>query len=317
MGLVHKQGRDYFYASRWVDGRVLTTCYSGLDVEEIARKWADDRERAKERHLRSKVARAHVLANERDLDELAQESQFLVAATLEAAGWHRHDRGAWWKKRAGGGVMGLDHATNSTDATAESPDVERRVADRLRLAASSDGEAARYFDDPTRAAPAGFDLLIKIHSGDLVAVNENSMLLRIEAKNRLRREAIRRDLACLRDDLAGPGPVSAIERLLIERIVAAWLAMQYAEQWSILVLELDMEKPGISVFEQKHLDRAEKRLVGLLKDLDLIRRKVAPGHRLYVQAKGDVRINAPGDPDVAIPGPPMIDLTPEPEVTQP
>lgn len=92
--------KRYFYRNVWQDGRSIRTYLGTGDTAELAatadalrrvqreidaRKWQQEQERR---------AAAEALVN-----ELSEQSDLLVCATLRAAGYHRHDRGSWRFKR--------------------------------------------------------------------------------------------------------------------------------------------------------------------------------------------------------------------------
>jgi hypothetical protein len=92
-------------------------------------------------------------------------------------------------------------------------------------------------------------------------------------KNLLAREALLRKLELLRAELAGPSP-TALERLLVERVVACWLQLQDADvrfaqgQHTLKSVEID--------YFQRRMDRAHHRFLSAVKALALVRRLDLP-----------------------------------------
>ena len=92
--------KRYYYRNVWQDGRSVRTYLGTGDAAELAaaadalrrvqreidaRKWQQERDRR---------AAAEALVN-----ELCKQTDVLVSAILAAAGYHRHDRGLWRRKR--------------------------------------------------------------------------------------------------------------------------------------------------------------------------------------------------------------------------
>lgn len=100
MGWERRGGRSYYYAAERVGGRVVKRYVGAGRVAELAARLdlinrqqrEDDAESA--RRLRDELAAVDaVLA---PLDELAD---VLARAALVAAGYHRHHRGEWRRRR--------------------------------------------------------------------------------------------------------------------------------------------------------------------------------------------------------------------------
>ena len=96
---------------------------------------------------------------------------------------------------------------------------------------------------------------------DLAQNLEKHMVEMICRDNLLGAEAIRDALSRMRRDLAGGVEPSPLERLLIERIVACWLALQYHEL--LYTATLAASKGGITLAQdanwQSRIDKAQRR----------------------------------------------------------
>jgi hypothetical protein len=93
-------GRTYYYRKRKVDGRVVNE-YVGsgpLATLEASRAAQDRRERAVAAAV-ERAEREPFEANEAGLDALCELTDGLVATVLMDAGYHRHHRGEWRKRR--------------------------------------------------------------------------------------------------------------------------------------------------------------------------------------------------------------------------
>jgi hypothetical protein len=89
MGWEQRGKRKYFYRSRREDGRVVREYVGGGEDLEAAAK-RDEAERAQ----RAELKRIGVI-----LDALRIVIDVLIEDQMIAAGYHRHDRGPWRKKR--------------------------------------------------------------------------------------------------------------------------------------------------------------------------------------------------------------------------
>jgi hypothetical protein len=102
----------------------------------------------------------------------------------------------------------------------------------------------------------------------LVSLVEQGWLDKISDKNLLLSQSIRRQVEALKKDLAGASP-TPLEQLLSERIVAAWLAMQYAD-----LSDSTNDPSGSKVAEMrlKRVESASKRFLAATKTLAVVRR---------------------------------------------
>ncbi len=100
MATVYRNGRAYLYRSKRKNGRV-TSEYRGSG--EFAAFFGsldqlEDIERREEKMIEAE-AQKHLDDLEHALDDLAAESRALAHEALTAAGYHRHHRGEWRKRR--------------------------------------------------------------------------------------------------------------------------------------------------------------------------------------------------------------------------
>lgn len=89
-----------------------------------------------------------------------------------------------------------------------------------------------------------------------------------------RKQGLTRKLEEMRVELLGPDP-TAIERLLVERILACWIYLHYLE-----VMQTKYEPAPLiaGVFFQRLLSAAHKRYLAALKALAVVRRLSRTGH---------------------------------------
>jgi hypothetical protein len=109
--------------------------------------------------------------------------------------------------------------------------------------------------------------------GDLATAAQNTMIDVVAGRSVLSREGLRKKLAGMRAELAGPN-ASPLERLLVERIVACWLLSYQAD----LAYTRSLKRPSLSESEryQRRQDRAAKQYLYALRSLAVVRRLLAP-----------------------------------------
>ncbi|MFL5762235.1 MAG: hypothetical protein ACJ789_21250 [Thermomicrobiales bacterium] len=110
--------------------------------------------------------------------------------------------------------------------------------------------------------------------GNLAAQAELSLLQVAAGENDVVREAISRKLSQLRRDLAGPEPF-ALERLLVDRVVAGWFALTYAETQYHQRLRNGLDWAE-SENHQRQIDRAQRRYLAAIRTLATVRRLLVP-----------------------------------------
>jgi hypothetical protein len=100
MALVHRGGRPYLYKSVRRGGRVTSEYVaSGESAVLISRLEAAWRQRDEDEREDWKAERRRMDAEEADAAELFDRVEVVVREALETAGYHRHKRGEWRKRR--------------------------------------------------------------------------------------------------------------------------------------------------------------------------------------------------------------------------
>src|SRR5688500_5666437 len=98
-----RNGRRYYYRSKRVGGRVVKE-YLGGGAWINSMLWLEgrDRERAAEEQAQSKAERAKADELDAAVVEFCRFVDEVTREALTAAGYHRHDRGQWRKRRRNG-----------------------------------------------------------------------------------------------------------------------------------------------------------------------------------------------------------------------
>jgi hypothetical protein len=110
--------------------------------------------------------------------------------------------------------------------------------------------------------------------GDLARLAEEAWLRLAAGPDLLLHEGLRRTLARLKEDLAGPDP-SPLETLLVGRVVACWLQLHHAEA---IYAHAHQPTPNLLLLRelQQRQESAERRLHAALKQLALVRKLLRP-----------------------------------------
>lgn len=97
-----RRGGHYYTRSRRVGGRVVREYLgTGSFAEALARGDAEARARRQERRVAEQSAHEEDAALMSLVEQLVAGTDALVAASLVLAGYHRHHRGEWRRRRAG------------------------------------------------------------------------------------------------------------------------------------------------------------------------------------------------------------------------
>jgi hypothetical protein len=113
-------------------------------------------------------------------------------------------------------------------------------------------------------------------NGDLAHHAETAWIRTIAgARDEVFKEALARKLRALRHDLGGPAP-SQLERLLVARIVANWLTLQYAEALYAQRMKDGGLSLDVSTHQQERIDRCQRRYLAAIRALAHVRRLQLP-----------------------------------------
>ncbi|MDP9472374.1 MAG: hypothetical protein M3Q71_17180 [Chloroflexota bacterium] len=102
MGWETRSGRRYYYRARKVNGRVVKDYMGAGPRAEIAAlhdRWARQDRAATGKARRAE--RAELEAVDGELTDVDHAIEALTRATLVLAGYHRHHRGNWRRRRDG------------------------------------------------------------------------------------------------------------------------------------------------------------------------------------------------------------------------
>lgn len=137
--------------------------------------------------------------------------------------------------------------------------------------------------------------------GDLAKHAEATWIRLISKDDLLIQESIRRELDRRRQELAGEDP-TPLEKQLVDRIVACWLALQHAEMMAASTAESTLPQREHYL---KRLDAAERRHTAAVQQLNKVRellpRKHSPVAKEVVEPKKPTRHNGHAPQEVPKP----------------
>jgi hypothetical protein len=165
---------------------------------------------------------------------------------MEFAGWYKHCR--QWRKR---GLITMSKRNQIPSLNAVfGADMETAIA--RRLLAQDDGTLCDAY-------------------GANIAKHALEALIKQITDNPRRKEAIRRKVAILTEELAGPNP-AAIEKLLAGRVALCWLDSHYMDMMSYLSMGVVAPDSTVGEYYQRRQNRAHRRLISASKALAVCRR---------------------------------------------
>jgi hypothetical protein len=217
-----RRGRQVYYRSVR-DGQKVRHVYVGFGPAAVAAAAEDERRRAKQEVDRADRERRCREWSEafRPLQDLADVTDALLDATLLATGYDRHDRGRWRKRR------------KPMPATASNPPqppprtdgdaVLKRLVELSELAQRGDGGALAELGEILDVNPK-----FSRKYGDLTRPIRLAWAKRAAGNDPLGSECLLRSVEEIEKNLCRPD-ASQLERLLVRRVGAAYLAVQVAD----------------------------------------------------------------------------------------
>ena len=300
-----KNGNEYHYRSiRW--GGKVRTIYFGCGPAALAivAMWSLDREADRRRRELQREWWRVEDERQRPVIEWSRRVDEAVRTALEGAGYRRHKRGEWRRRKAMTTTTTnpIQPAPAATTAPAKATPApltpELRAVERRWLDGAGDitrAEAGALLD----ARPEMVEASAASPSGQLLVA-----LLKPLDGDKVRHELTRRKFFRVRRDLAGPDPTPA-ESLLAERAAVCWLDLQITDLGRIR-LE-DKATPSQVIQLMKRVDAAHRRFLSSVKALAVVRKLAVPDLKVNFDGRS-VHFNSPAQP-AGSPAP-AIDVTP-------
>ncbi len=273
----------YYTRSRKVGGRVVREYVGRGPLAELIA--ADDAAQRAERAAAAasrQAQRAILAAADAPLVAFSNVLDGLAAATLTTAGYHRHHRGEWRRRRVSAGSTGTSTTLGLAGGVEQIADgqvpVGMILSDLMRQADEGDRNAMELV---ARVLDAGHGAWEAI--ADLGLSAERAWLDLAAGEQVLLREALRRKLASLKTEVAGPAATS-LEQLLAERIAVCWLAVQEADHVAARFFREGGTQAEARFVEERQ-ERAQRRYLAAVKALAQVRRLVTPVVQLNVAGR--------------------------------
>ncbi len=109
--------------------------------------------------------------------------------------------------------------------------------------------------------------------GNLAAQAENALVKVTAGENLLAQESLERAMESMRSELAGPN-ATPLEKLLVDRVVACWLHVAYADaMYAQNMQNLTLDQGD---YYQRRQDRAHRRYLSAIRALAQVRRLLTP-----------------------------------------
>jgi hypothetical protein len=155
---------------------------------------------------------------------------------------------------------------------------KRDTTDILTLIAraeAGDKAAIRALRPLINQAPGAWEM-----AGNLATRAENALVSVAAGKDEILREALTRKLATLREELGG---ATALERLLVERLVACWLNVYYID--ALYAKRMNDVTWAESEYFQRRQERAHRQYLSAIRTLAQVRRLLGPTVQVNIGAQ--------------------------------
>lgn len=253
MAWEHRRGGGRYYTqSRRVNGRVRRVYWGkGPIAEKVAEGDALLQRQREDRRQGQRAEAEAIRQTEQQFQYVSQICRRLVQDTLESAGFHRHHRGEWRRRR----MSTPQEASAGRDST--------KVVESGPQAANTN-QAART------------------HLNFLERLIEKQLLWLYDKQPTII-SGVRTQLAQLRAELLGPNPTIP-ERVLVEQILLAWLMTAEAD---VVVSQTRNDLAFREQF-QRFGERANRRLLASVKAFAQLRHLRRPAVQVNI---GERQVN--------------------------
>jgi len=285
--------RGYYYRKRR-RGKQVISIYLGRDSAAKALACMDMEARQEAASCRTNLEAEHKKYQALDKPLIAYNNgvSAVFERTLKAAGYYKHKRSEWRKRR---NIHG-DHIMPKSAKSIIKPGVDsgletnpsKAVTDKLINESHSDKTSCQQLMDVFEAFGATRELA---QLYDQAALAKMALINATHPDDLLAQQASRKHLELMKRELAGPNP-TPLECLLADRIALCWAHVNFYER-IILQNSTEMTIPTGDYF-RKSLDQAHKRFLSATRELSLLRKmqpalvQVNIGQNQVNMAQGDV-----------------------------
>jgi hypothetical protein len=153
----------------------------------------------------------------------------------------------------------------------ENPDFVRNSLKGLsERAATGDPDAKKQIGKALADHPEWKVLIPQFDA--LTAQVEGAWIKAVAGKDPLAAEALRAEIAAMKEEMAGPNP-SVLERILLGNLMACHLAASHASKLAAEVTQ----NPALAAFRDRRLESAQRRLAAAVKTWQQFRRQAGKG----------------------------------------
>jgi len=154
---------------------------------------------------------------------------------------------------------------------------EKKIAKLIICAGNGDSEAISELRKMLNAKPPRWETL-----GNLATQAECSLVKVATGDNTVVNEAMYEKLSAMKEELDGVSP-TPLERLLVDRVVACWLQVSYAD----VIYAQNMKDISLKQgdFYQERQDRAHRRYMSAIRTLAQVRRLLIPPVQVNIAAQ--------------------------------
>lgn len=272
------RGGRYYTRSSRVNGRVTRQYLGGGQLAGLIARWDElDRQKRDEARREAQEARQAWNAQEAAVRALCASVEGVLRHCMELAGYHRHRRGAWRKRRGGEGMAARQTQQAKEMAAALTREQEIRAAGVPEDRAERSG-IIRMAINGDKALESRALACLRKHPGELWLGwgNPKDPVMALCGPNQspVLYEVIAQEYDAKLKQLAGPDP-TPLESILAERVVVCRMQLASVERSYAAHMKAGMTFDA-SDHDQKRIDRAQKRLLSAVKALAQVRKLQLP-----------------------------------------
>jgi hypothetical protein len=300
-----ERGGTYYTRSRREGGRVVRQ-YIGAGEVAGAIAWFDahDRDEAELARWHARTKEQERLKLEACVMTFCLSAEAVAAQAMEAAGYHRHQRGKWRKRRMTTAVtqsqdkqnqatqsvlipgMESDIQIKSSNQTQHKTQTQQQKDEELIERAQKVERAQKGRKVPRAEIRWALDRMKNPPVSNLPHLAGLLIAQQLAPDSVVAQECMRRDIEAVSRQAAGPHP-SPLESLLADAVGLSWAYLQYAEatQNGLVGSGAPMDRV---LLHCRRTESAQKRYLSAIKTLAQVRRYAIPVIQVNV---GDQQLN--------------------------
>ncbi len=264
-----------YYTRAWRAGGRLRSRYVGGGVlgEVAANADAITRAERTEAAVEWAATRAALARADAPLTDFNKAVEGIARGSLYAAGFRQHHRAEWRRRR------NTMNVANETSEPTRMPAVasvardaalhEETLAVLMQRASGGDETALSQVVRILDEIPAAWQAVANLGVGA-----ERVWVELVAGEDPLLRTVLQHKLNALRSELEGHAP-TALEQLLVERIVVNWMAVQHMDYEAARFFQRGGPPAHASYFQERQ-EKAQRRYLAAIRGLAQVRRLLTP-----------------------------------------